>query len=51
MPSDEPAFAVVPGTHRIPGFDPPDRSVPENVRGEMGKDYEEVPLLGSAGTV
>jgi ectoine hydroxylase-related dioxygenase (phytanoyl-CoA dioxygenase family) len=47
---DEPAFAVVPRSHRIPAFDPPDRGVPPAVREHLGAEYCEVPLLGPAGT-
>ena len=47
---NEPAFAVVPGSHRLAALDPPERGVPDSVRGELGVAYTEVPLLGPAGT-
>jgi hypothetical protein len=34
----------VPGTHRIFGFDPPDRGVPKNVRGELEKILRRGPI-------
>eukprot|EP01043_Picozoa_sp_COSAG02_P040649 COSAG02_NODE_3307_length_6959_cov_9.594898_6_plen_334_part_00 len=47
---DEPAFAVVPGSHRIPAVDLPERGVPAAVQTELGNQFCEVPLLGPAGT-
>lgn len=47
---NEPAFSVIPGSHRIPAFDPPERGIPAEVRAELGEKFCEVPLLGPAGT-
>ena len=46
----DPAFAVVPFTHRMPADDPPERGVPAEVRRQLGDDFHEVLLLGAAGT-
>jgi hypothetical protein len=36
-----PAFAVVPGSHRVPAVDPPGRGVPPEVKVALGPDYRE----------
>jgi hypothetical protein len=45
-----PAFAVIPGSHRIPAVDPPERGVPQEVITVLGSEFQELPIYGPAGS-